>query len=68
MARKIPLIGSIISTIILFGNLLWAYDGVVHFQLNDKAASFSQLNTTLINYLNMPNGVDTVLKKARKTI
>jgi hypothetical protein len=68
MARRILLIVSIIATIIFFSNFLWAYNGDVHIQLNESAANFSQLNTTLITNLNMPNGVETELKKGRKAI
>jgi hypothetical protein len=49
-------------------HLSWGYDGNVHSNINEKAVSYSQLNSVLRNQLGIENGIDEVIEKGKVKI
>lgn len=65
MVKKVTFL--IPFTILVQCHLLWAYDGDVHYKINESAVQFSQLDSVLKVQLGVAEGKNTELTKAEET-
>ena len=63
MKKKFLTIIPIIPIVLFLYHTSWAYDGEVHFKINEAAVRSSQLDSVLSNQIGIDNGIDAELTK-----